>query len=67
LQFTILVSSYLIACYCGISLTVVGIGLLSKAASPWIADLTFGIVTTVAAVVALAVEIKVGKKSAAVS
>jgi hypothetical protein len=53
------VSTYLIACYCGISLPVVGIGFLGKAASPWMADLVFAAVIAALALVALAVEIKV--------
>jgi hypothetical protein len=53
------VSSYLIACYCGISLPVIGIGLLAEAASPWIADLSFAVVIAALAILALAVEIKV--------
>ena len=52
------VSAYLIACYCGISLPVVGIGFLGEAVNPWIADLVFAAVIATLAGIALAVEIK---------
>jgi len=43
----------------GISLPVIGIGLLAEAASPGVADLVFAAVIAVLALVALTVEIRV--------
>jgi len=57
------VSSYLIACYAGISLPVIGVGVLSKATPPWIADLVFASVIAVLAVVALVVELVVSART----
>jgi hypothetical protein len=39
------VSSYLIACYCGISLPVIGIGIVSQVSSALAADAIFAVVT----------------------
>lgn len=46
------VSSYLIALFAGNSVPVIGIGVLSAAASPLIANVTFAIVTTLLAGIA---------------
>jgi hypothetical protein len=46
------VSSYLIALFAGNSVPVIGIGVLSAAASPLIANATFAIVTTLLAGIA---------------
>lgn len=50
------VSSYLIVCYCGNSLPVIGIGLLAHATSPRVADLVFAAVITGLAILAFVVE-----------
>ena len=54
-----LVSSYLIACYCGISLPVIGIGIVSQASSALVADVIFAVVTSIFAIVAFVVQIRV--------
>ncbi len=46
------VSSYLLACYCGVSLPVIGIGLLSGAVGAQTADLVFAVLLCVLALVA---------------
>ncbi len=58
-----IVSAYLIACYAGISLPVIGIGLLSKATGQAIADAIFAAFIGLLAVFALIVEWKVGKRA----
>ena len=58
-----IVSAYLIACYAGISLPVIGIALLAKATGPAIADAIFGAFIGLLAVLALIVEWKVGKSA----
>ena len=57
-----LVSSYLIACYCGISLPVIGIGFLAQSTSPLVADSIFGVIIALLAIVAVFVEIKQGRE-----
>jgi MFS family permease len=59
-----IVSAHLIACYCGISLPVIGIGLLAQVTTPLVADAVFAGVISAAAVVALIVEARVGAKGA---
>ena len=58
-----IVSAYLIACYAGISLPVIGIGLLTKATGPAIADAIFAAFIGLLAVFALIVEWKIGKSA----
>jgi MFS family permease len=58
-----IVSAYLIACYAGISLPVIGIALLAKATGPAIADAIFGAFIALLAVLALIIEWKVGKSA----
>jgi MFS family permease len=53
-----IVSAYLIACYAGISLPVIGIVLLAKATGPVIADLIFAAFIGLLSVFALLVECK---------
>ena len=55
------VSAYLIVCYAGISLPVIGVALLAKATGPLIADAIFAAFIGLLAVLALIVEWKVGK------
>jgi MFS family permease len=50
-----LVSTYLLACYAGVSLPVIGIGVMSQWAGPLIADLVFAVVIAAAAILALIV------------
>jgi hypothetical protein len=50
------VSSYLIACYCGISLPVIGIGIVSHASSTLVADALFAAATSTLAVLAFVVQ-----------
>ena len=50
-----LVSSYLVACYCGVSLPVIGIGLISQLVNGLVADLVFAIAIGVAALLAIAI------------
>jgi MFS family permease len=56
-----IVSAYLIACYAGISLPVIGIVALAKATGPVIADLIFAVFIGLLSVFALVVEWKIGK------
>ena|SRR5436190_217912 len=56
-----IVSAYLIACYPGISLPVIGIVLLEKATGRVIADLVFAAFIGLLSVFALLVEWNVGK------
>lgn len=51
-----IVSAYLIACYAGVSLPVIGVGLLAKAMGAPIADIMFAVFITVVAVFALVVQ-----------
>src|SRR5216110_1815544 len=53
-----IVSSYLIACYCGISLPVIGVGLVSKAMGAAAADTIFAAIIATMAAGALIVEVK---------
>jgi MFS family permease len=53
-----LVSSYLVACYAGVSLPVIGIGLISQFADSLVANLVFAIVIAVAALIALFVGLR---------
>ena len=52
------VSSYLIACYAGNSLPVIGVGVLAKATTPETADNVFAAVVALLVIVALVVELK---------
>jgi MFS family permease len=52
-----LVSGYLIICYGAISVPVVGVGLVSTASSPLVADTIFGVLVAVLAVAALVIEL----------
>jgi MFS family permease len=53
-----LVSSYLVACYAGVSLPVIGIGLISQLVDSLVANLVFAMVIAVAALVALLVGLR---------
>ena len=53
-----LVSSYLVACYAGISLPVIGIGVISQLVDAFVADLVFAVVIALAALVALTVGLR---------
>ena len=50
-----LVSSYLVACYAGVSLPVIGIGLIAEWAGSFTADLVFAVVIALAAIAAFAI------------
>src|SRR5438874_2135587 len=50
-----LISTYLLACYAGVSLPVIGIGLLSQWVGPLIADVVFAAVIAIMAILALLV------------
>jgi hypothetical protein len=52
------VSTYLVFCYAGVSLPVIGIGLLSAAETPAIADTSFAIVIAAFALLAIAVDVR---------
>jgi hypothetical protein len=52
------VSTYLVFCYAGVSLPVIGIGLLSAAETPAIADASFAIVIAAFALLAIAVDVR---------
>jgi MFS family permease len=51
------ISAYLLVCYAGLSLPVIGVGVLGSASSPALAHLVFGGVVTLLAVAALLYEI----------
>ena len=53
-----MVSAYLMVCYAAISLPIVGIGLVAAASSLLVADLVFGALVAMVAVVALAVGVR---------
>jgi MFS family permease len=55
-----LVSSYLVACYAGVSLPVIGIAAITQLADAFAANLIFAVVIAIAAVGALAVELRYG-------
>src|SRR5437763_2813445 len=57
------VSSYLIACYCGISLPVIGIGLVSQASSAFVADMIFAMFISILAVLTLAFQLKISPEN----
>jgi len=57
------VSSYLVVCFAGNSLPVIGIGLLSAVAGSLAADVTFAAVITALAAIALLTGVKYGPKS----
>lgn len=59
-----LVSTYLIFCYSGVSLPVIGIGLLSAAETPAIADESFAIVIAAFALAAIVVDFRSRRLSA---
>jgi len=52
-----MVSNYLIVCYAGISVPVVGIGLVAAASSALLADTIFGVLVAVVALAALVIEL----------
>ena len=52
-------SCYLIACYCGISLPVIGIGLVSQASSVFVADTIFAVFISILAVVAIGIQLTI--------
>ena len=56
-----MVSSYLIACYCGISLPVIGIGIVSQVSGALVADTIFAAITAMLAVLALAIQLKISR------
>ena len=56
-----LVSSYLVACYAGISLPVIGIALISHWVTSFVADLVFAVVVAIAAMAAIAVGLRYAK------
>lgn len=60
-----MVSSYLIACYCGISLPVIGIGFLAKATSLMLADSIFAGVIAVITCVVLVILARTSRQPAA--
>jgi len=53
------VSTYLIACYCGISLPVIGIGIVSQVSGALLADIIFAVVTSILAVLAFVVQLRI--------
>jgi hypothetical protein len=55
------VSSYLVACYCGISLPVVGIGLVSQESSRLVANSIFAVITSMLAIVALVIQLRISR------
>jgi MFS family permease len=57
------VSTYLIFCYIGISVPVIGVGLISKLTGPQPADAIFAAVIALLAMIALAVEFHLKHKS----
>jgi MFS family permease len=57
-----IVSSYLIACYCGISLPVIGIGIVSRTSSALIAHSIFAVVTSMLAILAIVVQLQVSRE-----
>lgn len=56
-----MVSSYLIACYAGISLPVIGIAVITQVADAFAADLIFAVVIALAAAGAFLVELRSGR------
>ena len=60
------VSTYLVFCYAGVSLPVIGIGLLSAAETPAIADASFAIVIAAFALLAIAVDVRSHRRHVAV-
>ncbi len=59
------ISTYLIACYCGVSLPVVGIGLLSGGVGAQVADLVFAAILCFLAVAAFFIDRRYGGPSRA--
>jgi MFS family permease len=59
-----MVSAYLMFCYAGVSLPVVGIGLLSALETPALAEAIFAVVIAVFALVAVAVDVRNGRLNA---
>jgi len=53
------VSTYLIACYCGTSIPVIGVGLVAAATNPVLADSLFAGLIALMTIVALLVEWKI--------
>ncbi len=56
-------SAYFVACYIGLSLPVIGIGVISEVANPEIANLAFAAVVALFAAAALVTGIKYAPKS----
>jgi MFS family permease len=56
-----MVPSYLVACYCGISLPVIGIGLVSQASTPLVANSIFAVFTSMLAIVAFLVQLRISR------
>jgi hypothetical protein len=56
-----MVSSYLVACYCGISLPVIGIGLVSQASTPLVVNSIFAVFTSMLAIVAFLVQLRISR------
>ena len=54
-----IVSTYLIACYCGTSIPVIGVGLVAAATNPVLADSLFAGIVALMTIVALLVEWKI--------
>ncbi|HEY2710921.1 MAG TPA: hypothetical protein VGI60_00260 [Chthoniobacterales bacterium] len=54
-----IVSTYLIACYCGVSIPVIGVGLVAAATNPLLADSLFAGIIALMAIIALLVEWKI--------
>jgi len=59
------ISSYLIVCYAAISLPVVGVGVLSGATNPMVADAVFGGLIAALAIAALVFELRPSRRKAA--
>ena len=58
-----MVSTYLMFCYAGVSLPVVGIGLLSAMETPALAEEIFAAVIAAIALIAIAVDVRNGRRA----
>ncbi len=56
------ISSYLVACYLGNSLPVIGVGVGSRIADPDTANITFAVIVGLCVLAALATDIKLTRK-----
>jgi hypothetical protein len=56
-----MVSSYLVDCYRGIFLPVIGISLVSEASTPLVANSIFAAVTSILAIVAFVVQLRISR------